>query len=536
MNTNSSEKRLSQTIQQQSSQILSSSANATAPSYHSDGPASGDNRHTATTISNTNVTLSPNQTISSAMNATSMSTAAGTSTNGANACQPRQHPKKRKFNIADLEEIEPTTVQANSHSHNSNNNNNNTINTNKNNGSQNGMDANFGAASAPITNPATVHSDIIDKSNKNWPISNDNGSRASNAIIVTHTGHTVQTIARPSEHTLVVSSNSHQIVPSTIAHAAHAAHDSKGSHSQFSQHSRKTDNGSTKTDNDSIMIIRNEYPVIASHDHSTAALNATNPMPNINHRMPHPSESLKFGVQSSSIIRIGPAAATSEQSLDLSEWCNHRVLARQEDIYVAGIIRSVDSSNTILVEFDYPEGTQQSYYDVLGAGRFDIISDASPSMGDITSGTRVVCQSTNRLGNTSFSVCEIMQILNDTKQFVVRTIASEEMKKVKRAQIRLLQPPWWDELNDSNTLGDGGNSTRVITGQIKSMHAIEPNIYTNTMAGAVAAAASSNSLNPNGAANATNNRSVKYVNMTPLHLLPTVQVICRQCVASLQLG
>ncbi|XP_055318978.1 putative transcription factor capicua isoform X6 [Sitodiplosis mosellana] len=574
MNSMNSEKLLSQNIQ--SSQIISSNASATiGTSYNSDGTASGDNRNATTTISNITVTLSPNSTISSTMNATTiqstaMATASGSNGGGggenksaataSNACQPRLHPKKRKFNIADLEEIDPT-VHATSHNHNSNNinnnnNNNNTINTNKNNGSQNGTDSSFGnggggiaggiGASVSIINPVSIHSDITDKANNNnmsWTISNDNGLRASNAIIV-NVGSTQQTIARPIEHTLVVTSNSHlnSVVPTAIVHEA------KGSHSQFSQNSRKTDNGSTKTDSGPLMIVRNEYPVIASHEHSTS-INSSNAPSNIHHRSPRSNEPLKYGVQSSSIIRIAPAVsatvvaattssappppakmaatiANEQPQLDLSEWCNHRVLARQEDIYVAGIIRSVDTSNTILVEFDYPEGTQQSYYDVLGNGRFDIISDASPSVGDIMHGTRVVCSSqTNRQGHTSFIEGQITQILNDTKQFVVRTIASDQVKTVKRAQIRLLQPPWWDELNDNdtNTMSDSASASRVITGQVKSLHAIEPNMYTNTMAGAVAAAASSNTLNPNGTVNATN-RTVKYV--APLqvhHLLPTVQ-------------
>ncbi|XP_031636190.1 putative transcription factor capicua isoform X2 [Contarinia nasturtii] len=579
INSMNPEKLLSQHLQS-SSQIISSNASATiATSYNSDGTAFGDNRNTTTTISNITVTLSPNQSISSAMNATSMQSGAvtttstvsamtvmaGCSNNGgggnvsenkcanttSNACQPRQHPKKRKFNIADLEELDQTV---HSNSHNSNNNNNNTINTNKNNGNQNGMDGNFGngggggnggvsvSISVPITNSAPIHSDITDKTNNNvnLSISNDNGLRTSNAIIV-NVGTMPQTITHPNEHAMVVSSNSHlnSVVSTAIVH------EMKGSHSQFSQNSRKTDNGPTKTDNGSLMItVHNEYPVIASHDHTTS-INSSNVTPNIHHRSPRSNETLKYGVQSSSIIRIaGPATlagagiATVQQSLpppphasaitttaneqsqlDLSEWCNHRVLARQEDIYVAGIIRSVDPSNTILVEFDYPEGTQQSYYDVLGSGRFDIISDASPSVGDIELGTRVVCLQTNRQGHTTFIEGEIRQILNDTKQFIVRSIASDEAKTVKRAQIRLLRPPWWDELNDNDTnnLGDTASTARAISGQIKSLHAMEPsNMYQNTLAGAVAAAASSNTLNPNGAINAT-----KYVPVH--HILPTIQ-------------
>lgn len=219
---------------------------------------------------------------------------------------------------------------------------------------------------------------------------------------------------------------------------------------------------------------------------------------------------------------MAPAtAASNDESLDLSEWCNHRVLARQEDIYVSGIIKSVDPSNTILVEFDYPEGTQQSYYDVFSRGRFDIISDASPSAGDITIGTRVVCirSHSNRSGNV-FIEAVITQILNDTKQFVVHTVASNETKTVKRAHVRLLRPPWWDELTDTDPQmsGDGVNAAGVITTQFNSIHSRDMSIYSNTMAGAVAAAASNN-LNASGN---NNGRQSKFTRID--HILPTVQV------------
>lgn len=43
----------------------------------------------------------------------------------------------------------------------------------------------------------------------------------------------------------------------------------------------------------------------------------------------------------------------------------------------------------------------------------------------------------------------ITQILNDTKQFSVQILGNaQEVRTVKRGHIRLLRPPWWDELND----------------------------------------------------------------------------------------
>lgn len=80
----------------------------------------------------------------------------------------------------------------------------------------------------------------------------------------------------------------------------------------------------------------------------------------------------------------GSSNSTPMETLDLMEWCNHRVLARQADYYATGIIRAAEIANSIVVAFDHPEGSRQTYYDVFGGGRFDVISDASPSASDVS--------------------------------------------------------------------------------------------------------------------------------------------------------
>lgn len=78
------------------------------------------------------------------------------------------------------------------------------------------------------------------------------------------------------------------------------------------------------------------------------------------------------------ILQSGP------ELIDLGEWCDSRVLAKQKDYFVSGITRTTDVTNAVIVEFDYPEGQQQIYQDVFGTGRFDIISDACPSASDVS--------------------------------------------------------------------------------------------------------------------------------------------------------
>lgn len=253
---------------------------------------------------------------------------------------------------------------------------------------------------------------------------------------------------------------------------------------------------------------------------------------------------------------MAPSAATSDDELDLSEWLNHRVLAKQEDIYVAGIIRSVDESNTILVEFDYPEGTRQIYYNVLGAGRFDVISDASPSAGDVIVGSRVCIriQSPNRPGNV-FVEGIVVQIHNDTKQFVVQianaigsiSSGNDEIRMVKRGQIRLLRPPWWDELNDPptaatataatasycrmyNSVSGAADSTPGATETVPIAAETAPAVRTAAKSDAAVAiyGGGNSAAMPN---NRPANHRLKYITGveqgTPLqlhHVLPTLQV------------
>lgn len=141
-----------------------------------------------------------------------------------------------------------------------------------------------------------------------------------------------------------------------------------------------------------------------------------------------------------------------QANIDLSAWLYLRVLARQDSVYVAGIVHSIIPTDTISVEFDYPPGSYQMFNDLLGDGRHDIIMDTNPSFAEIKNGSSVLISSQPNQRHTSFIKGEVNQILHDTKQFVVRIIDSDIDKTVPRAHIRLLQPPWWEELNNANMI------------------------------------------------------------------------------------
>lgn len=110
------------------------------------------------------------------------------------------------------------------------------------------------------------------------------------------------------------------------------------------------------------------------------------------------------------------------ETLDLSEWCNQRVLAKQNEYYATGVTRGSSGGSSIAVEFDFPEGSMKVFHNVFGNGRYDVISDASPSVNEVSRTaailitvsptslfisidfTRLSCLHTNRINQPSSNI------------------------------------------------------------------------------------------------------------------------------------
>lgn len=109
----------------------------------------------------------------------------------------------------------------------------------------------------------------------------------------------------------------------------------------------------------------------------------------------------------------------------------------------------------VLIEFD-GESELVRYCDVLGIGKYNVVSDASPSLGQVTLEAKVCFRipiSTNSGAPESspshaFVVGTVSKILVKPKRFVVQMLAKNACYVVKRADLRLVQPPWWDELEE----------------------------------------------------------------------------------------
>lgn len=146
-------------------------------------------------------------------------------------------------------------------------------------------------------------------------------------------------------------------------------------------------------------------------------------------------------------LRLRPAAI----NIDLSEWCNHRVLALKNSCYYPGMIINAGYGE-VYVKFD-GESDSVKYTDVLGVGKYDVIGDASPSVGQVTMNAKICVRYPPKIHNDLTNVFikgTVCKISTKPSCFGVEILLDNKCEKitVKRADLRLVQPPWWDELEE----------------------------------------------------------------------------------------
>lgn len=271
---------------------------------------SGDSGHSSHTSADGNVNVSA----AIAANAT---------------CQPRLHPKKRKFNPADLEEMEqPTTSNGG-----------NGIST---------IITSVGEHKVAVyeKSAADVHHSAIAAMDVQHVASHQHAQQQpahNSCVIKEENGSHALASAAPSIATAIYGGGSHYdgLSAGTTPNDNHA-HDGHHKVYNYSKFNRSNSGYATKDTTGGTTVTAATY-VVAT-----------------------------------------PMASAVDESLDLKEFVASRVLAKHQDVYVTGAIRSVGPANAILVELDHPEGCRQMYYDILGNGRYDVVSDAVPSANDVS--------------------------------------------------------------------------------------------------------------------------------------------------------
>lgn len=104
-------------------------------------------------------------------------------------------------------------------------------------------------------------------------------------------------------------------------------------------------------------------------------------------------------LQPSPIVRQSPPQDVKPffiqyPNIDLSEWRDHRVLAKQRGFYVPGAIRHAEGCK-VTVELDGYENEPVEYSDVFGMNKLDVIGDASPQMSHLLMGLPCVVRTSD---------------------------------------------------------------------------------------------------------------------------------------------
>lgn len=140
--------------------------------------------------------------------------------------------------------------------------------------------------------------------------------------------------------------------------------------------------------------------------------------------------------------RISPPSV-KVASIDFSEWKGQRILAKRNAVYLPGIIKSVVNNLQVGVLFDGDRDVE--VFRSLGRS-LDIISDYSPSIASVHVGLRV-CVRTNP-DSSEFHVGQILEKRQQQVPYLVALDAGDQRLWVSRANLRLLQAPWSEDIEE----------------------------------------------------------------------------------------
>ncbi|CAN7982624.1 unnamed protein product [Ixodes hexagonus] len=151
-------------------------------------------------------------------------------------------------------------------------------------------------------------------------------------------------------------------------------------------------------------------------------------------------------------IRKGSSTADLAPAVDLRDWKGHRVLVRLKDVYEPAVIKDIAGDRDVVVQVDSNQRQLFCVKDVFDSARLDVISDHSPSPGQVSIGMEVCV----RVEETVYAEGVVVEITSRPPvQYYVRfsrrpgCVLSDSMW-VPRAGLRLKQPPWWEELESAS--------------------------------------------------------------------------------------
>ena len=179
-----------------------------------------------------------------------------------------------------------------------------------------------------------------------------------------------------------------------------------------------------------------------------------------------------MGGGGSSHDNIGPTAA-KRPLLDLSEWRNQRVLAKRRGAYevavIKGVLGATGSDLDVEFESDRAKVIFANVFDPQSSGL--LVGDNNPQVAALTPG-RNVCLRVSQERNI-FHEGVIVAVERNPLAFRVALkaipgISQGEEILAKRVHLRLLQPPWWEDMEEASLAGaaSGGGAGSAPTSTV----------------------------------------------------------------------
>ena len=171
-------------------------------------------------------------------------------------------------------------------------------------------------------------------------------------------------------------------------------------------------------------------------------------------------------VPGSSHTTIGPTVA-KRPLLDLSEWRNQRVLAKRRGVYEVAVIKGVlgmtGSDLDVEFESDKAKVIFSNVFDPQASGL--LVGDNNPQVASLTIG-RDVCLRVSQERNI-FHEGVIVAVERNPLAFRVALktipgVSQGEEILAKRVHLRLLQPPWWEDMEEASLGGSSVGSTGTV--------------------------------------------------------------------------
>lgn len=139
--------------------------------------------------------------------------------------------------------------------------------------------------------------------------------------------------------------------------------------------------------------------------------------------------------------------------VDLNEWKGHRVLARKGGVFLSGVIKQIAGVDSLGVQFDGEKDVV--YFENVFERRDEVrvISDSSPPAAMLQYGELVCVRSSAE--ENEFHTGKICGKSQQPVMYQVELSdggGGQQNVWMSRANIRLLKPPWYEDLEEEEEL------------------------------------------------------------------------------------